>query len=262
MDRQGLILCARYAAAPNFFGYCGPDKNKTIIDQLKEKTADKEMTYLLSEFETLYPYLSLIAYENGVKDPFDRMVVDAYWIGNHYLKKIPAGDCLSFFDERLQLTKKIGQKDYEKIKKKVFSYNFLPNHCFHVFNIFKRTVGLVSKHTLETIDNCKISFGQVTKFPENQKVKITNQGHKMKSKDRYITVRAKPLMSINNKLLFGKAVVKTISLAYREKIFIGELKPGDWVSFHWGMICDILTLKQVKNLEFYTQKAVEFYNLS
>ena len=37
-------------------------------------------------------------------------------------------------------------------------------------------------------------------------------------------------------------------------------KVGDWVSYHWGFVCDKLSPSQVKNLEFYTNKAIEFYN--
>ena len=52
---------------------------------------------------------------------------------------------------------------------------------------------------------------------------------------------------------------RLMEMAYKEKQFI-KPRVGDWVSFHWGHVCDVLTEHQVKNLDFYTQKAIEFYN--
>ncbi len=61
MDKQGLLLCAKYAVSPNFFGYCGPEENLSLVDHLKEGVADNELSHILSHFETLFPYLQLIA---------------------------------------------------------------------------------------------------------------------------------------------------------------------------------------------------------
>ena len=39
-----------------------------------------------------------------------------------------------------------------------------------------------------------------------------------------------------------------------------KIKKGDWVSFHWGYLCDVLTNKQVANLEYYTKGAIKLFN--
>ena len=88
MNKQGLLYCARYSVAPNFYGYCGPDKNASLIDYLKEDKADKEMAHIFSDFDTLIAYLKLISFENKIEDPFDKKVVEAYWIGNQLLHNI------------------------------------------------------------------------------------------------------------------------------------------------------------------------------
>ena len=317
MDKQGLLLCSRYSVAPNFFGYCGPDKNKSLIDHLKENVADKEVLHILKEFETLYPYLQLIAYANKITNPFDRRVVEAYWLGNSLLKNVSV-IYPSFLTEKLSLDKKINNKKMKGILKKVFSLPVLPHHSFHVFNIFKRTGKINVEHTLETMDQCRISCGQIIdpviaillaiplvhEYPtlsfyigtffvfvgillaegrihwhpihrlRNVKSQMANvptspkgfdgqgksQNHILKLKS--IIIKSKPLMIIGKKLILGqKLTTREVKIDYKGKSFIKDLKVGDWVSFHWGMVCDKLTLGQVKNLEHYTNEAISYYNL-
>ncbi len=246
MDKNGLLLCAKYAASPNFFGYCGPSKSSNLIDHLREGVADDELQYLLSEFETLYPYLQLIARRNKINDVFDEKVVEAYWIGNEFLNKVRASDYFYFAKERLILEKKLPVIEFNKVKRKIYSFQFLPHHSFHVFNIFKRTGANPSIHTVKTMNECRISFG-----------KLKTQNSKLKT----IIVETKQLTIINNKLILGKPILRQLKIDYKGKTFLNNLKMRDWVSFHWGYICDVLTERQVKNLEYYTQKAIDFYNL-
>ncbi len=242
MDKQGLLMCSRYAASPNFFGYCGPNKSSNIIDHLKEKIADEELAHLLVEFETLYPYLQLIAKENKIRDPFDKGVVEAYWLGNSLLNNIKNRDYLDFFKEKLFLDKKINNQGFKKIASKILTLDYLPHHNFHVFNIFKRTGKDSSSHTLKTMDECRINCGKILK--SNGKV----------------FVEAEPLVLFKGKLSLGQPTLKEVISNFKGKQFLEDLRKGEWVSFHWGIICDILTERQIKNLEFYTQKAIDFYN--
>ncbi len=245
MDKQGLLLCARYSVAPNFFGYCGPDKNLNLIDHLKEQVGDREVFSILSEFETLYQYLIFIATENKIPDPFNKNVVEAYWVGNSLLNKASNFDYIALLKEKISLEHKTGMKKFHSIKRKILSNNFYPHHSFHVFNIFKRTGHDPSFHTLETMDACRISFG---------KLKAQNLNFKT------VIVETKPLIFFQNKLSFGKAILKELRIDYKGKTFLHNLKVDDWVSFHWGFVCDVLTNQQVKNLEFYTERSISFYN--
>lgn len=243
MDKQGLLLCARYSIAPNFFGYCGPDKNLSLIDHLKEEVADKEVSSILSEFETLYQYLIFIATENKIPDPFDRNVVEAYWVGNSLLRKASKVDYMALLDEKLSLERKTGMKKFHLLKKKVLSNQFFPHHSFHVFNIFKRTGYDPSNHILATMDACRISFGKIKKISAKS-----------------VQVEYRPLTLTNNKLELGKMALRELILDYKGKSFLRNLKVGDAVSFHWGFVCDVLTGQQVNNLHFYTHKSIEFFN--
>src|SRR3990167_6777178 len=175
MDSQGLILCAKYSSAPNFFGYCGPPKNSILVDHLREKIGDKEVENILSQFETLYLNLKLIAFENKIQDPFNRRVVEAYWIGNDLLKNIKSKDYIALLDEKFELESKIGRKKFAGLKYKFLSHQTLPHHSFHVFNIFKRTGHINSNHTIETMDNCRIGYGQIVKLGEIQNSKLKVQ---------------------------------------------------------------------------------------
>ena len=122
MNRQGLLLCTKYSVAPNYFGYCGPDENMSLIDHLRENVIDKEVHSILSEFETLFLNLTFIARENKIQDVFDKQVVEAYWIGNRLLECISNKDYAYLLAEKFSLPKKIGDKTFLKMKHKILTY--------------------------------------------------------------------------------------------------------------------------------------------
>ena len=247
MNKKGLLLCAKYSVAPNYFGYCGPDENRSLIDHLKEQVADREVQSILSEFDTLFLNLNLIAKENKIDDTFDERVVEAYWVGNALLQQVRSRDYAYLLDEKFKLERKLGKETFGQLKHKVLQYVFYPHHSFHVFNIFKRTGTDPSFHTLHTMDACRIGWGKV----------IESQRSQVKSQTCFVVTR--PLVILKNKLLFGDEITKEIILHYKGKRFVQPVS-GDWVSFHWSHICDILNPLQVKSLQFYTQKAIDFYN--
>lgn len=254
IDDEGILLCARYALSPNFFGYCGPSQSASLVDHLKENIADQEMVDILSQFETLYPYLQLIARKNKLPSPFLPEVVEAYWLGNHLLQPLTPLEFNAFATERLFLEKRVGQRGVLSIMKRLFPFDykkitasFLPHHSFHVFNIFKRTGKINNFQTLSTMDSCRIGWGKI--IAKNEKLKNKN-----------LLVESRPLLMKDSKLVLGKPITREIKIDYQGKIIIPGLKTGDWISFHWGYLCDRLTKRQIKNLEYYTIKAVEFYN--
>lgn len=251
MNKKGLLLCAKYSVAPNYYGYCGPDKNLNLIDHLKENAGDREVASILSEFETLYLNLRFIAAENRIKDLFDSRVVEAYWIGNSLLDRVSSRDYTYLLSEKFNLQKKLGTKQFEKIRQKVMSSRMYPHHSFHVFNIFKRTGLDPSFHTTQTMDECRISWGKVI---------LPRQSDKKLNATNIVTVQTKPLIIQNDKLVFGKDIYRKIKLEYKRKRFLKSIQNGDWISFHWGFACDILSMIQVANLTTYTQKALDYFN--
>ena len=82
----GTLRFVRYAFMPNRLRYCGGDDNRTIFQYALEGVTDGGLTPLLRKFGGALPYLQLIARANGIADPFDERVVEAYWIGNDLLE--------------------------------------------------------------------------------------------------------------------------------------------------------------------------------
>ena len=212
MNKLGLLLCAKYSVAPNYFGYCGPDENKSLVDHLKENVGDKEVQSILSEFETLYLNLTLIAKENKIADVFDKRVVEAYWVGNELLQSVSSRHYAYLLNEKFNLAKKLGSKNLSKLSHKIQASKIYPHHSFHVFNIFKRTGHDPSFHTLNTMDECRIGWGQVV---ESSKLKVKS-----------LRVITQPFVTHIDKLSFGKEIIKNLTLSYKEKPFLKDLKVG------------------------------------
>jgi hypothetical protein len=231
-DAEGLKNCSRFAFPPNALEFCGPPKQKNLKAYLTENIADRGLTEIISRFETLYPYLKFIASVNHIKDPFDRRVVEAYWIGNSFLKNTKPREIYNFLNE--SITSKVSKKNQTVVAETAgFA---LPFHTYHVLNFFVRTGHHSAPHTLSTMDACRIGWGKVMKIKSDHKYFIETQ----------------PLVIINGKLKLGE---KTI----REVIAIGiEPQVNDLVATHWNTICSILTKLQLKELYKYTLYSLKF----
>src|SRR5690606_33686545 len=84
----GTTRFIRYAFMPNRLRYCGGDDNRTLFDYALEMVREPPLEQMLARFTGALPYLRLIARENGIPDPFDERVVEAYWIGNELLERV------------------------------------------------------------------------------------------------------------------------------------------------------------------------------
>lgn len=222
---DGLWRCSNYAFAPNFYKYCGPDKNKELAGYLQFKASDDGLKNLLKDFAALHPYLKLIADQNGIANEFDDRVVEAYWLGNKLLNKVSLN---SFFQH---INKKLSQKELRWFELKL-PQGAKPNHQFHVLNFIIRTGHRAAAHTVETMDQCRISWGRV--LPGGQ-------------------VKSQRLVYQDKKLKLMPAVKKVKNL-------LNDYRVGDLVTIHWGWLCEKITSNQVKNLEKYTHLAIRLAN--
>jgi len=233
-DRQGLILCSRYAFGPNSLHYCGPERQGDILGYVQSEEADRGLAELLNRFETLYPYLVLIASENHLKDPFDRRVVEAYWLGNSLLHRVSGKALVTHVADTLGVKKKIEKKKFSPMMDDVV--NGVPQHNFHVLNIFIRTGHHAAPHTITTMDNCRISWGRVIGV------------------GKHYIVETQPLVYLGGRLVLGMLEKKVVtSVAVKPKI-------GDWVSIHWRYMCAILSMRQLAFLTKYTDLALSTAN--
>ena len=260
MNSHGLLTCSHYAFPPNSLHYCGPEKQNDLIGYQGEQIADQGLAEIIRDFQTLYPYLTLISQENNIRDPFDPRVVEAYWIGNELLKNVSMRQFYRHFTDSLHLKKRLKRKDFELLTGK-FDGGALPHHTFHVLNIFTRTGHHAVEHTLETMDACRIGWGKV--------VKNTNKSHP-EFISGSILVKTKPLIIQNGKLTLGNETSKQVSIAGAqiinhpaERDLASPDKPeilNRYVSFHWNTFCDFLTELQARNLEYYTLRAIHLAN--
>lgn len=240
---NGPMLCARYAFAPNFYHYCGPDTGGDIGEYLQAELVDGGLVEHLTKFETLYPYLQAIAEANGIGDPLDPQVVEAYWVGNELLDRIPQQAVYAALTDNQKLPKRLSQKEMKWLLPKIDNKARL-HHSFHVFNVFSRTGHHTVEHTVETMDECRISWGEIM---QNSEFQMLNDKQNTNLK---INIKSQKLVYKNGAL--------TLTPNIREVVVASEalgmrLKIGDLVSVHWGFVCDRLTQVQVKRLERYTK---------
>jgi len=237
MSEASILTCAKYAFRPNKLNYCGPDQNKDLLEYITANDFDGGLIENLRKFETLYPYLQHIAHTNKEKNLFDKKIINAYWIGNSFLKNTGNAQLYYHLIDDLKLKKKLSKKEIEVIGDKI-PKGANAHHSFHVFNIWKRTGNVENLHTLYTMDECRIGWGKVQNIL-----------------DETIEVLYRPLIFKKGKLVFGE--IKSKNIFYE---LDGEIQVGDWISFHWSSFCEALSLEQIKNLKYWTTINLQLAN--
>ncbi|MEK7118481.1 MAG: DUF6390 family protein [Patescibacteria group bacterium] len=241
---DGILRCSRYAFGPNRLHYCGPDKSSEIKDYINDEASDGGLTQLLTQFETMYPYLAHIATANHIRDPLDARVVEAYWVGNSLLDNIAKQDFYLHLKDGLSLKNKLGIKNFSVVEKKI-GQGAVPHHSFHVLDIWKRTGHIERDHTLESMGACRVSWGTVESVA-----------------GPFVTVSAEPICSLAGKLMLGAPITRKLMRHLEAEYDIEQLEAGDIVSIHWGVICEILTPRQVASLRKYTLRHIALANLT
>jgi hypothetical protein len=235
---DGLLLFARYAFMPNRLGFCGGPHERGLFEACTESRSTPELRDWARQFEGAYPYLALIARANGLADPLDYRVVEAYWLGNDLLARASLAPLYDSLRERF--APRLSPKTLDLVLGKV-PQGAEPFHAFHVLEVCRRTGTL--KENLETLDNCRIAWGRV---------QAVLDGH--------LAVAARPLVWERGKLALGGEAARTLTRHLDGRGFVDEIGPGDWVSIHWGWACDRLTETQVKTLRRHTLRQMELVN--
>lgn len=239
---DGLFRCSRYSFGPNRLHYCGPDANHEMKAYLKEGVSDPGLSLILKQFDTLSKYLRLIARSNNIADTFDDRVVEAYWLGNELLESVEKRALFDSLVDDHKLKKKIRLKDFDSLTSKI-GQGAVPHHSFHVLNVWRRTGHLDREHTVESMDECRISWGKV----------LVIDGP-------IITVETEPLVLENSRLALGTPIQRKITRHLETDTDIDLLKQGDNVTIHWGVPCEVITPEQSVILKKYTMRNIEFAN--
>ncbi|MBA2701661.1 MAG: hypothetical protein H0U58_08185 [Chloroflexi bacterium] len=236
----GSLRFIRYGFMPNRLRYCGPDENRTLFQYAIENEVDGGVGPLLRQFSGATPYLQLIARANDIADPFDERVVEAYWIGNSLLETVEVRQLYESLSERF--TGQLRGRAREWVLSKAPA-GALPHHSFHVLDVY-RMVG-DRGDSLETMDNCRVSWGRVTAVegPELQ-------------------VERSPVVLVAGKLQLAAPVEVRVTRQIEAQGFVDDAGIGDWVSIHWGWVCEPLLESQRAALERYTRHHLGIANLT
>ncbi|PJE59892.1 MAG: hypothetical protein COU85_01280 [Candidatus Portnoybacteria bacterium CG10_big_fil_rev_8_21_14_0_10_44_7] len=242
---KGLIRCTKYAFMPNRLHFCGPENQADILEFYAQTTANKApktIKPLLEKFETMYPYLKLIARANNVKNPLDEKIVEAYWLGNEQLGNISLSALYYHLTDALKIDKKLGMKKFNKFKE-ALDKKALPHHNFHVFSVWRRTGSTQDWHTLASIDACRISWGVISQT------------------EKEILVKTRPLnMDERGQIFEGQTIEKKAIYQTEGQTLVKNLKIGDLVSLHWGAICEKINTRQGQVLQKITDLCLSLIN--
>jgi hypothetical protein len=240
-SNEGMMRCSLYAFGPNRLHYCGPDASAEVAAHIKEGVADPGLEALLKRFETLYPYLVHIAGENGIRDPFDERVVEAYWLGNELLGHIEQGHFYRHLKDGLSMKKKIGAEAFESGVAEKIRHGGLPHHSFHVLNVWKG-MGEKMLEGIHDVAECLVSLGTVTEI-DGPWITLTT--------DR---------LTFDGKALSLVSETRKLPRPFDASEEWDFLALGDFVSFHWGVLCEKISERQAQSLKSYTEKSISLAN--
>jgi hypothetical protein len=245
MSAAGALRFGRYAFPPNRLGYCGPDDHAALLEYVATRRPDRGLVDLERRFEGAYPYLALIAQANGIPDPFDERVVEAYWIGNPLLARVGPGP---FHDSlRARFGGRMNHHSFDWLATKL-SLGAVPHHDFHVFDVYTRA-GLMKDPAapvlLETMDACRISWGVV-----------------LAVEPEALLIRRPPLVLSGGKLALGEPRPERVARQVDGRGFVDDARPGDRVSVHWSWACEVLEPDALARLQAVTVRCVELANLT
>ncbi len=235
---SGPLLFARFAYPPNALGYCGPDGSGELLERTASADGGQDMRRLARGFEGAWPYLELIAHENGLGDPLDPRVVEAYWIGNGLLDRVRGPAFRGSLEDRFR--PRVGRAVGHVLDP--VAGGGVPHHAFHVFGVFP-WVGLlrggVVDEPLRVLDRCRIRWARVDAVVGDRAV-----------------VRSRPLEWRDGRLLLGAPAVEEVTVAEAGRSLAAGLAPGDLVACHWDWVCTRITVAQATQLRHRTAQVL------
>jgi hypothetical protein len=239
----GPISFVRYAFPPNFHGSCGPPNSRTLFEYGATAVVDAGLRDLARQFAGAWPYLELIAWANGLTDPLDSRVVEAYWVGNGLLDRVGARPLGDSMDERFRL--RTGRQ-FVNLAEAVLAGG-MPHHSYHVFCIYP-WVGLLGddrryEQALMVLDRCRIRWGRVRAVYPSQ-----------------LVVDCAPLLFEHGELVLGTPRPEVVERTLDGVGLVPEFAVGDWVSMHWEWVCDRLSPRQLSALRHYTALHLDVVN--
>ena len=228
---DALKRACLYSIPPNKLGYCGPNGSWKVLDSFILNPGEqsvKEVKGLLTGFNALHPYLELIAEANSL-EPFDAVVIDAYWIGNQLLENVSFREIqktiLSF--QHFGLPKSIAEKKASQLPD-----GMLPHHSMHV--LFVNFISQKVEPIVKNLSSCIVQWAKV-----------------LEETDKGIKVKGIQLLLESGELKIREKE-KTI-----ENPFNLQLQPKDLVTVHWDNVIEKISEDELKRFEKYTKATLE-----
>lgn len=225
MDEAEILkMACKYAFVPNELGYCGAKNFSALFENFinnEDNASIAEVKDALTSFRAMYAYLQLIARYNSL-EPFDKSVLEAYWLGNKLLENVPKEAVQSLImKEFAVIPEEVRRRKAEYIKKPAYV-----QHSFHV--LYVNFLNPRLKPVLENLDRCVIKWGKVLDI-NNGKLKV----------------KSICLMNENGEL---KLKEKTFNIENR---FVESPRKDMLVSIHWNNAIESISKEQQKNLKKY-----------
>jgi Family of unknown function (DUF6390) len=237
----GPLLFARYAYPPNALGLCGADETAALLQYGDAGESDRGLAELARTFEGAWPYLTLIAGANGIADPLDARVVEAYWVGNSLLDAVRPGALARHVEDRFR--GRIG-RSWNRLLDAVAA-GAVPHHSFHVFAVYP-WFGLLRSgavdEPLRVLDRCRITPALVESVGVDQ-----------------ARVLLRPLVWKEPNLELGPWTFREVRWRDDGLGFLTP-RPGDWVSLHWDFVCDRLSPAAAAGLDRTARRALRAVN--
>ena len=215
--------------------YCGPDEaiepfRRFLVGDPDFEFDDEQLTGLLARFEGLYPYLAVIAQRNGIDDPFDERVVEAYWIGNDLLDAMTPEDYIGIIE---RLSKRGLPSSFARSLIGDLPTGLVPHHNAHVCYVGPGRTARTVRATIETMDRCRIAPAKV--------LSVVDSNH--------LLAEQRSLCIEHGRFVSSEPETRTI--VYDARI----LQPavGDVIAAHWGTAAYVLSETQRLSLESYDE---------
>ena len=238
----GPVLFARYAYPPNSLGYCGPGDPSALLGAAAEGTDVAGLGQLAARFDGAWPYLQLLAACSGIEDPLDWRVVEAYWVGNDLLARVPPTTLAHSLGDRFE--QRAGRR-FEPLVSAVPAGG-IPQHSFHVFAVYP-WLGLLRAGMdgppMEVLDRCRIRWGRIEAVAGD-----------------LVAVTSRALTFDGSRLVLGPDRVEQARRSLDGVGFSGDLHPGDMVSLHWDWVCDRLSPAALRWLCYCTKRNLDAVN--
>jgi hypothetical protein len=234
---DGVQLCARFSIATNRLEYCGPaGAEPGLYRAITEGQDLPSARDALARFEALMPYLEAIGAAHH-RDPFDRRVVEAYWLGNELLDSFERREFVGILDRLTArgLPRSLAARLVEALPARP-----IPHHLFHVGFV---GVGNVTGHvptTLANMEACRPSWAEVRGVFDHQLDLL--QPHLALEGERLVLAPAGPLRCPHDPKV------------------VPDVAPGDTLALHWGLPALKLDPEQATRLRRYSELALAAAN--